>query len=481
MAESDHSIDEKELGSGAQTPNSRCTDHIYKLEDKLPSMSDGFDADGRPIEDTEPKDVARSIRPTLTRIITGRSVASSWKDPGPPPDGGVTAWTQAVMAHIVISNTWGYMSSYGVFQAYYVTALGRSPSDISWVGSVQMFLVFMIGTFSGRALDYGLFRPIFVTGFCLHLSGMFMTSLCTQYWQLFLAQGLCTGIGSGLMFCPTMSLLSTYFSKKRALAIGIAASGSCTGGLIYPIIVQQLLPRIGFGWTVRVLGFFTLGAGIPTVVLLKSRLPPRKSGPLVEFSAFKELPYTLFLVGMFLNFWGLFFAFYYVSAYGRDIIGFTYTDSITLLLIMNGVGLIGRILPNHLSDRFFGPLNTIIPFAFASGILLFGWAGVTSRGGLYAFAVVYGLSSAGMQGMFPAALSSLTTDLRRQGVRMGMGFSIVSVACLTGPPLAGALIQRNGGSYLYAQMWAGAVLICGGCTLCAARTAKVGWTLWTRV
>lgn len=275
-------------------------------------MSDGFDADGRPIADTEPKAVATSLRPTLTRIITGRSVASSWKDPGPPPDGGITAWTQAVMAHIVISNTWGYMSSYGVFQAYYVTALGRSPSDISWVGSVQMFLVFSIGTFSGRALDYGLFRPVFVTGFCLHLLGMFMTSLCTQYWQLFLAQGFCTGIGSGLMFCPTMSLLSTYFSKKRALAMGIAASGSCTGGLIYPVIVQQLLPRVGFGWTVRVLGFFTLGLGIPTVVFLKSRLPPRKSGPLVEFSAFKELPYTLFLVGMFLNFWGLFFAFYYV-------------------------------------------------------------------------------------------------------------------------------------------------------------------------
>jgi predicted MFS family arabinose efflux permease len=46
---------------------------------------------------------------------------------------------------------------------------------------------------------------------------------------------------------------------------------------------------------------------------LRPRLPPRKAGPLVEFSAFKELPYTLFLVASFLNFWGLFFGFYYVS------------------------------------------------------------------------------------------------------------------------------------------------------------------------
>lgn len=72
-----------------------------------------------------------------------------------------------------------------------------------------------------------------------------------RYWQLFLAQGVCTGIGNGLLFCPCLAVLSTYFSKKRSLAIGIAASGTATGGLIYPAIVQQLLHKVGFPWTVR--------------------------------------------------------------------------------------------------------------------------------------------------------------------------------------------------------------------------------------
>ena len=77
-----------------------------------------------------------------------------------------------------------------------------------------------------------------------------------------------------------------------------------------------------------------LGTQIIAVALTKQRLPPRKSGPLVEWPAFKELPYTLFAIGqyirlflwtsqtyniliragMFMSFWGLYFAFYYVRS-----------------------------------------------------------------------------------------------------------------------------------------------------------------------
>lgn len=53
------------------------------------------------------------------------------------------------------------MNSFGVFQTYYVNSLGKSPSDISWIGSIQVFLVFFIGTFTGRLTDAGYFRPVF--------------------------------------------------------------------------------------------------------------------------------------------------------------------------------------------------------------------------------------------------------------------------------------------------------------------------------
>lgn len=141
---------------------------------------------------------------------------------------------------------------------------------------------------------------------------------------------------------------------------------------------------------------------------------------------------------------------------------------------MNGVGLFGRLIPNHAADRWFGPLNTLVPFAFISSLLLFCWAAIGSRGGLIAFACIYGFFAAGIQSLFPATLSSLTTDLKKAGVRMGMVFSVVSFAGLTGPPLAGALVQKDNGGYLYAQMFAGTVMMCGCLTLVCARIAKTG-------
>lgn len=166
-------------------------------------------------------------------------------DPGPPPDGGSKAWLQAIMGHLVVTSTWGYIGSYGVFETYYLSSLHESASAISWVGSLQIFLMFAISMFTGRALDAGYFRVVFGAGCIFQLIGVFMTSLCTKYWQLFLAQGICTGIGNGLQFCPVIALVSTYFSSRKSTAMAIAAAGSATGGIIFPIIVRELLPSIG--------------------------------------------------------------------------------------------------------------------------------------------------------------------------------------------------------------------------------------------
>ena len=170
-----------------------------------------------------------------------------------------------------------------------------------------------------------------------------------------------------------------------------------------------------------------------------------------------------------------------VGAFGLNVIGISYAQSVNLLMVMNGMGVVGRIIPNFLADRKFGPFNTIIPFAFITGLLVFFWALVDSPGGLYAFAVIYGLLSAVFQGLFPATMSSLTKDMRKAGVRNGMGFAIAGVAALTGPPIAGALVQVNGGNYRLAQMWAGSVVTLGGMVLVAGRISKTGWVFRQRV
>jgi MFS family permease len=141
---------------------------------------------------------------------------------------------------------------------------------------------------------------------------------------------------------------------------------------------------------------------------------------------------------------------------------------------MNALGIPGRLVCGLTADRLLGPVNTLIPVAFFAGVLFYCWAAVHELGSLYTFCVLYGFFGAGIQSLFPAACASLTTDLSKMGVRTGMCFSFISIACLTGPPSAGALIQSHHGSYLYAQIFGGSAFMGGTCTLLAARIAKIG-------
>ncbi|KAJ3528336.1 hypothetical protein NM208_g10248 [Fusarium decemcellulare] len=380
----------------------------------------------------------------LDRVASRASSATI----GPPPDGGFAAWMSVAAGHLVIMNTWGVVNSFGVFQTYYTTALNRAPSDISWIGSIQAFLLFFVGTFTGRLTDAGYFRSVMIVGMAFAVLGIFATSVSTSYWQIFLAQGVSTGLGNGCLFCPSVAVISSYFQKKRSLAIGIVACGSVTGGLVYPSMMRELLPKIGFGWTVRAIGFLQAATLTVAIACLKARVPPRKTGQLIEWAAFKELEYSFYTIGAFMCFWGVYFPFFFLASYSRDVQGMSYSTSLNLLLLLNGVGVIGRLLPNYFADRV-GTINMFIPVAALNGLLMYAWIAVSSTEGLYVW-----------------------SNPRKQGTRMGMVFTIVSFAVLTGPPISGAILSLMGGRYLGGQAFAGSCLIVGAGFLTAAREVK---------
>jgi MFS family permease len=169
-----------------------------------------------------------------------------------------------------------------------------------------------------------------------------------------------------------------------------------------------------------------------------------------------------------------------LGSFGRDIIHIGTKDASSLLLIINGVGICGRVIPAIVAARF-GPLNLMIPLSLVSGLILFCWAGVSNHTEVVVFDVFYGFIMAAAQGMFPPSLGSLTENLSKMGVRMGMVFSICGFAVLIGNPLAGALITLDGGRYLYAQMFAGGAMTLGVAFLTAARVLKSGWSMRARV
>jgi MFS family permease len=132
-------------------------------------------------------------------------------------------------------------SSFGIFQVYYMQTLNRSPDDISWIGSLQVFFLFFRGTIAGRLTDEGRFRIVFCFGSLLTCLGIFMANISTAYWQYLLAQGICTGVGNGFLFTPALAVVGTYFKQRRTLAYGLTATGTATGELIFPTMARQLL------------------------------------------------------------------------------------------------------------------------------------------------------------------------------------------------------------------------------------------------
>jgi MFS family permease len=249
---------------------------------------------------------------TLARLASRTTIRSA-RDPGPPPDGGLLAWIQIACAWLAIMNSWGFVNSFGAFQPYYESILPESSSTISWIGSVQACLMFGVGMVSGRALDRGWFRPTIALGIAIQLVGMFALSMAKTYWQFLLTQGFCTGAGGGIFFVPIMGLCSTYFSARRGMALGIVTSGTATGGLIYPLVVRQLLGKLGFGWTVRVLGFLNVACLLVALAFMRPRLPPRKTGPLIDGEALKDTPYCLHVLGICCLVPPVYCVFYYVS------------------------------------------------------------------------------------------------------------------------------------------------------------------------
>ncbi|KAH6611797.1 major facilitator superfamily domain-containing protein [Boeremia exigua] len=394
------------------------------------------------------------------------------------PDAGVRAWMQVFCAWLAILNTWGFVNAFGAFQAYYTSVLPESPSAISWIGSTQACLMFAVGTFSGYALDAGLFRTTILLGISLQLLGIFTMSVAKTYWQLLLTQGICTGLGGGIFFVPVMGLVSTYFAKKRGLALGLVTTGTSAGGLIYPVVVQQLIDKVGFAWTVRVLGFMNLLSLAIVIALMRPRLAPRPRAPLIDKTALRDVPYILHSLGLCMLMPPVYFVFYYVASFARDELGMSYTASLNLVIILNGVGLPARVIPGYVADRCIGVLNTFALCLVANVVILWCWLAVKSIPAYYAYIVVYGLSAASFQSLFSTTIAAYCHDIANIGTRLGMAFTGMGVATLVGGPISGALLKM-GGSYVAPICWNAALMVVGTGLVVAARVWEHGWGLAT--
>ncbi|KAF2275990.1 MFS general substrate transporter [Westerdykella ornata] len=382
----------------------------------------------------------------------------------------------------------GFTLSYGAFQAYYKSYLLSSSSHtaISWIGTVQGWLLILIGVLSGPLFDLGYFRSMLLIGNFLVVLGIMMLSLSKQYWQVFLSQAVCMGLGAGLLYVPSLALIGIWFDKRRALAMGIVMSGIAVGGVSYILMFNRLVPTVGFPWTIRAMGFVSLTAAalsIPTLLSGSSIVVrPRKARKLFDKTALKDRLFLIYTCSTFFTFIGYIIPYFYIPTYAKDRLGMSESMALYTLVMSVGASFFGRLAAGILG-HYLGSIFSWMLCALAGGILSLTWISIETSGTFIAFSVIWGFFSAGLVTLPSAAFAGICPDLSRLGTRLGMSMSVSSVATLIGAPIAGALVTTKSDgrtSYLGVQLWSGIFLLFAATWCCvlwvtAWKFLKAGW------
>ncbi|KAG2349997.1 MFS general substrate transporter [Suillus weaverae] len=388
------------------------------------------------------------------------------------PDGGLTAWLVVVAVNLVLFSSFGVANTWGVFQAYYEENLLRhiSPSNIAWIGSVQYALVYLPALATGRMFDLGYFKIPFLTASCVIVVSAFLTAECTQFWQFFLVQGLSLGVCYGIIVGPALVIISHWFDRKRGLAMSFAAIGASIGSTVFPAAAQNLIPLIGFKWTMRVFGFILLAALGMANILLKRRLPPANvRGGLFNLKALRNTVYAIFCIAGILAFLGLYTELTYISV-SAIAIGVSKDFAFYIIAISNGASTFGRLSSGLMADKI-GVLNTMTAFTATAGITTFCWPFATNESQLITIAIIYGFSSGGFVSLFAVAAVAMG-DMEDAGRRVGMFMSFTAFGAIAGPPISGAISTASGG---FAD--AGGIIMCSAGLLLLARYLQLG-RLW---
>ncbi|CZT16620.1 related to monocarboxylate transporter [Ramularia collo-cygni] len=379
--------------------------------------------------------------------------------------------------------TVGFVNAYGVFQQYYTAHYLPTYSNfqISWIGSFQAFMVFACAPLAGVLSDrYGPTIPILIGSIC-QIVAVFMTSLCHEYYQLFLAQAVLLGAGMSLIAIATTTMVPLYFARNRAFAQGVSVSGSSLGGVLWPIALDRMLNKdgISFGWTMRIVGFIMTPLLALTIVFVRrprvtvttTDITLAESGDVrqqpkakkKDLSSLKQPTFILLCCGLAVTYLGFFAPIFYVSIYATHL-GFSENFAFYTVSILNAGSLFGRILPGPLADKY-GQFNALMISAVISGLVVFCWTEATSKAGLIIWTFAYGFTSGAILSL-QLACATVFVSPDCAGAAVGLALGSVSLTGLFGTPIAGQLVGKG---YVALSCFAAATLMVGGFLIGAAR------------
>ncbi|MCP4626855.1 MAG: MFS transporter [bacterium] len=361
-------------------------------------------------------------------------------------------------------------STNGSFSIFYLAILKEfdwTRADTAVAFSLSMLVFSACGPLVGWLSDRFGTRRIMPFGVIVLTIGVLSSSFISSLWHLYICYGILMAAGvTHIGFIPNVIIISNWFFRHRALALGIAQSGRGVGTLILIPLIQYAIQTVGWRNAYLLLGglvfivlfplltIFQRGSprekgltrlGAPDALPKGKGMPKRYGGPSLPEAVHSYRFWTLVLISIIrgAGFSGLFV---HAVVYMDDV-GYPTILAATILglaaIFRSGGGIVGGFF----SDRF-GRESTFTVFSVLTfaGTLVLIFSNAELPILIYAFAILYGLGSGGESTIY----SSLQADIF-QGKNFGLIFGVIQTAtgigAALGPWLTG-LIYDTLGTYL---------------------------------
>ncbi|KAK5987507.1 MFS-type transporter pynF [Cladobotryum mycophilum] len=425
---------------------------------------------------------------STTTALNKPMMEESTRDP--IPDGGIRAWLVVLGGFLDFAIAFGLVNSFGTFQAVYESQWKASTSTVTWIGSVQLFILFLGGTVCGSAFDKWGSRKLMLSGTVICLISFIATSFATKYYQYLLAQGILFGIGNAMLFYPATGAISEWFDQKRGLALGLALSGASVGGIIWPLIVGKLFTVVSTAWVHRIIAAISIPILLVSCFFVKERkasehtpasntaatatditatnneTTPTTPAKQTIKDVISEWRFLALCAALFFIYGGMLIPFYYIPLFAMEQ-GVNPTMANNLLAIGYAGSVVGRVSSGWIADRV-GRFNVLLVVAIGTGIVTVCWVKMTSFGAMVASTILFCLFSGGLIPLGSACVAQTTTDMQNIGLRIGVMMTICSFAALRGGPISG-YIKDNGGSWFGVYAFSAGGTLLGAVMLLAVR------------
>ncbi|XP_003972997.1 monocarboxylate transporter 2 [Takifugu rubripes] len=400
----------------------------------------------------------------------------------PPPDGG-WGWAVVFGSFISIGFSYAFPKAITVFFKDIQIIFNASYSEIAWISSIMLAVMYAAGPISSVLVNtYGC-RPIVMIGGCLSSLGMILASFCTSVLQLYLCIGVIGGLGLAFNLQPALTMIGRYFYKKRPIANGLAMAGSPVFLSTLAPLNQYLFNQFGWRGSFLILGGLLLNCCVAGSLMRPLGPPPSKNkkdeeiaattttttkekltpwllvNRYLDLSLFKHRGFLIYLSGNVIMFFGFFAPIVFLAAYAKDM-GVDEYSAAFLLSILAFVDMVARPSMGLLANsRWVRPK---IQYFFSFAVLYNGVCHilcplVESYTGLVVYALFFGFAF----GMVSSVLFETLMDLvGAQRFSSAVGLTTIVECCpvLLGPPLAGKLVDITK-NYKYMYFCCGAVVI----------------------